>query len=100
MQPLDVGLFGPFKSGLKTAFDDWMATHPGQRIRIDNIAPLSRQPYLMKFNPMNIASSFQATGIWPFDRHIFKEADFLPSLVTDREIGKSTSIKLHLKIEI
>ena len=98
MQPLNVGLFGPFKSGLITAFDDWMATHPSQRVRIDNIAPVSQQPYLVKFNPANIASSFQATGIWPFDRHIFKEADFLPSLVTDREIGKSTSINLHLKI--
>ena len=48
MQPLDVGLFSPFKFGLKTASDDWMATHPGQRIRIDNIAPLYRHPYLMK----------------------------------------------------
>ena len=64
MQPLDVGVFGLFKSGLKIALEDWIATHPSQRIRTENIAPLPHYPYLMKFNPSYITSAFQATAIY------------------------------------
>lgn len=34
--------------------------------------------------PVNIRKSFMKTGIYPFDRHIFSEVDFMPSSVTDR----------------
>lgn len=35
--------------------------------------------------PVNISSAFRKTGIFPFNKFIFKEEDFMPSAVTDRE---------------
>ena len=32
----------------------------------------------------NIIVGFKKTGIFPLDKHIFDECDFLPSLVTDQ----------------
>lgn len=34
--------------------------------------------------PGNIIGGFQKTGIFPFDKDIFTEADFLHSCITDR----------------
>lgn len=32
----------------------------------------------------NAISGFTSTGVWPTNRHIFDESDFLPSTLTDR----------------
>lgn len=42
--------------------------------------------------PGNILSGFRKTGIFPFDRHIFTETDFLPSSVTDRPATQQLTI--------
>ena len=36
------------------------------------------------FTPVNIQSGFKVAGIFPFDRDIFIDLEFLPSDVTDR----------------
>ena len=46
--------------------------------------------------PTNIIARFKKTGIFPLDKHIFDECNFLPSLVTDQPIDASTSIR-HLE---
>ena len=38
------------------------------------------------FTPLNIQSRFKVAGIYPFDRDIFTDAEFLPSDVTERPI--------------
>lgn len=38
------------------------------------------------FTTSNITAGFKATGIWPFDRHIFPQEAFLPSRTTDRPL--------------
>ena len=40
---------------------------------------------MIAMTPLNIAAGFQASGIHPFNRDIFSEIDFSPSLPTDRE---------------
>ena len=89
LQPLDVSVFGPFKKALRTAFNDWLSLNPGSRISIHQIAELCRKPYERAFNATNITSGFQKTGIFPFDREIFSDIDFLPSFTTDRPQGKT-----------
>ncbi|KZR99216.1 Uncharacterized protein APZ42_005006, partial [Daphnia magna] len=87
LQPLDITVFGPFKSALKQAFNDWMLQHPGKRITIHDVAELSRLPYLASFTPANIIAGFKNSGISPFNRDIFPASAFLPSFSTDRPIG-------------
>lgn len=96
LQPLDITVFGPFKSALKQAFNDWMLQHPGKRITIHDVAELSRLPYLASFTPANIIAGFKNSGISPFNRDIFPASAFLPSFSTDRPIGKKCSIFIIL----
>ncbi|KAL1494102.1 hypothetical protein ABEB36_009753 [Hypothenemus hampei] len=83
MQPLDVGVYGPFKNALSVAFNDWMISHPGRLITIRNIGQLSDIAYKSAFTIKNITSSFKTPGIWPINRLAFNADDFIPSTVTD-----------------
>lgn len=83
LQSLFVGVFGPFKSALKTSFNDWLQVNPGDRISIHEVAGLSRNPYQRAFSSVNIIGGFQKSGIVPFDRNIFTDEDFFPSYTTD-----------------
>ena len=40
----------------------------------------------LAMTPSNILSGFQITGIFSFNRNIFQDIDFAPSIVTDRVI--------------
>ena len=84
LQPLDVSVFGPFKSGLKKSHNEWLSAHPGGRISIKEVASLCRVPYLEKVTPANIISGFAKTGIYPLHRDIIPEARYAPASVTDR----------------
>lgn len=76
LQPLDVGVFGPFKAKLKTAFNDWHINHSGKTLNIYNIPKLAKIAYFESFNSKNITSAFAKTGIWPFNKLAFSDADF------------------------
>lgn len=78
LQPLDVGVFGPLKSKLKIAFNDWHVSNPGKTLNIYNIPKLTKIPYLESFNGRNITSAYEKTGIWPFNKLIFNDDDFAP----------------------
>lgn len=78
LQPLDVGVFGPFKSKLKTAFNDWHVTNPGKTITIYNIPKIAKIAYFEAFTAKNIISAFTSPGIWPFNRLAFSNEDFAP----------------------
>lgn len=78
LQPLDVGVFGPFKAKLKTAFNDWHVNNPGKTLNIYNIPKLAKIAYFESFNCKNIVSAFEKTGIWPFNKLTFSDDDFAP----------------------
>lgn len=84
LQPLDVGLNGPFKTFYNAAVDSWMLRNAGHAFTIYQIAECVGQAYLKAMTPVNIISAFKKCGIFPFDESVFTEEDFLPSAVTDR----------------
>ncbi|XP_057380308.1 uncharacterized protein LOC130702711 [Daphnia carinata] len=86
LQPLDIAVFGPFKSALRNRFQDWLNLNPGKRISIHDVAELTRDPYLLSFTPENIISGFKNSGISPFNRGIFPASLYTPSFATDRPI--------------
>lgn len=83
-QPLDVGVFNPFKSIYNVAMDSWMMRHPGQPMTIYEGAFIG-EAYQKAMTPTSIMNAFKKTGIFPFDRTVFTDTDFLPSSVTDRQ---------------
>lgn len=67
LQPLDVSLFGPFKTHYDGAVNGWLLHNPGQSVTIYHIAGFVRTA-LIKVD--NIAAGFSRAGIIPFNRHI------------------------------
>lgn len=67
MQPLDVGVFGPFKTFYNRAMKDWMC-RPGNISKpatIYDIPELVNRAFTLAFTPNNILAGFCATGIEP-----------------------------------
>lgn len=78
LQPLDVGVFGPFKAKLKIVFNDWHMSNPGKTINIYIIPKLAKLAYFESFTAKNITSGFEKPGIWPFNEMAFNDEDFAP----------------------
>lgn len=85
-QPLDVGIFKPFKDFYNASMDSWLMSHPGQPVTIYELGAFIGEAYQKALTPISITNAFKKTGIFPFDRTVFTEIDFLPSTVTDRPI--------------
>ena len=89
MQPLDVGVYKPFKTYYSQAMDSWMMRNPGKPISTYEIAHCVGIVHQKAMTPANITAAFRKTGIFPFDKTIFTEAYFLSSAVTDRPAPSS-----------
>lgn len=87
MQPLDIGIFGPFKGSLVTAFNDWLLSNPAKAITIRNIGELSNIAFKQAFTVSNITNAFKKPGLWPVNRQAFTETDFIASTVSDKELA-------------
>lgn len=60
-----------------------MKSDPGKTMVIYNIPTLLKTALQSASMPRNITISFQTTGIWPFNKDIFTEEDFMQSEVTN-----------------
>ncbi|XP_063759756.1 uncharacterized protein LOC134877965 [Eleginops maclovinus] len=84
LQPLDRSFFGPLKGKVNSFCDSWMRSHPGLPMTIYDIPGIVRLAFPLVGTPGNVSAGFITTGIWPFDRLKFSDADFAPSMVTGR----------------
>lgn len=91
IQPLDVAVFGPFKSYLATAHHDWMLSNPAKVVTIRHLARMAKLANEQASTIKNIISSFKNTGLWPFNRMIFTDADFMASEGTNRPLPANES---------
>ena len=66
LQPLDVGVFGPFKKFYYSECSMFMRQNIGQVITKYNMASIASKAYLKAATPVNIQASFKKTGIFPF----------------------------------
>lgn len=83
VQPLDASVYGPFKTYYNKAINSWMRTHPGQTASIYAIPEIVHETFLSAMTPRNILSGYRSTGIFPFNRDIFPQEAYAPSMVTD-----------------
>ncbi|XP_018393355.1 PREDICTED: uncharacterized protein LOC108772330 [Cyphomyrmex costatus] len=87
LQPLDVGVYGPFKNYVNRAQTAWMTNHPGKTMTIYDIPGVVKDSLPQALNPANIMSGFKGSGLWPFNADIFQDSDFAASYVTDRPMS-------------
>ncbi|XP_069685007.1 uncharacterized protein [Periplaneta americana] len=92
LQPLDLSVYGPFKKYYYTACCDWMNSHPGSPISIYDIPAMAKEALANSLTPKNIMAGFQKAGIWPFNRNVYGEQDFVTATVTDRPLPESDSV--------
>ena len=83
LQPLDVGVYGPFKRYYSCLCDSWMSSNPGKPLSIYDVAELSGQAFQRSFTIENITSAFKFSEIHPCNPDIFTDDVFLPALVTN-----------------
>lgn len=84
LQPLDVTVYGPFKSRYRISMNEWMLSNPGRTVTIYEVGQFVKDAYLSSFTPHNITQGFIKTGIYPLNSNVFQEEEFLSSYVTDR----------------
>ena len=83
-QPLDLSVYGPLQTFYGQSIDAWLRNNPGKTFTIYCIAEALGKAYPRAFTTSNIVSGFKKPGIYPFDRGVFSEQDFMVSYVTDR----------------
>lgn len=83
-QPLDKSVYGPFKTYYNRALDGWMKSNPGKTVSIHQIPGCVNDAFMSAMTPRYICSGFKSTGIFPYNRDVFSDAEFEPSMVSDR----------------
>ena len=63
-----------------------MAHHPGQAITDCHVASLVNGAYQKAASVASAVNGFRASGIYPFDRDVFSEADFSGALTTEHAV--------------
>ncbi|CAE1267328.1 unnamed protein product [Acanthosepion pharaonis] len=85
LQPLDRAVYGPFKKAYNATMDGWIRSHPGRTVTIYDIPTIVSETQLCAMSQRNIKAGFTATGIYPYNKDIFMDADFASAAVTDRQ---------------
>lgn len=96
LQPMDVSVFHPLKSGWRESVHKWKFEHDGQPIKRENFAPMLHEVLLKYIKPETIANGFRACGIVPFDPSNINFKKFFKSVETinsDLPSSKKTSKK-------
>lgn len=93
LQPLDRTVFGPLKRYFNSAADGWLRSNPVKVMSIYDIPTVLKDSFSLGVSPHNIQKGFNVTGIWPYNRDVFQDDEFLPAEVTNRplpEINNTT----------
>ena len=81
LQPLDVTYMKPFKMAFNGACDSWMLAHPGERILQSDVSRLVNTAFTRASVMSTAINGFKSTGIWPFDRSVVPDAEFVAAEV-------------------
>ncbi|XP_067939725.1 uncharacterized protein [Watersipora subatra] len=81
-QSLDCMVFGPMTKYFNSGANSWQITYSGQPITIYQSAQLIGSAYPRACNAENIISGFRTAEIWPLNRDVFTDVDYLPSTVS------------------
>ncbi|XP_076049622.1 uncharacterized protein LOC143030355 [Oratosquilla oratoria] len=84
LQPLDVSVFGPFKTFLRGLLNDHSLMHPNEHITVHQLPEFASKAWIKAINPSNILDGFRLTGIWPINHNIFPDDAFVGAQVTKR----------------
>ena len=89
-QPLDVAVFGPFKSMYNKECQMFLQKNPGINITKNDVAKLTSRPYMRAMSPENLVSAFRRTGIYPFNNTAILDSEVAPATIYNVSQNAST----------
>jgi len=72
LQPLDVLLFKALNLYYDEEIRSWLRLHPGQPVTEFQVTSLFSPAYAKAVSLANAMNGFRKSGIWPFNRDMFK----------------------------
>ncbi|XP_063865406.1 uncharacterized protein LOC135103306 [Scylla paramamosain] len=84
LQSLDISIFAPFKSCLRTIVTDYTLMYPHTHITEHMLPEFAFKAWIKAYTPTNVLSGFSATGIWSISDDIFTDEAFLGAKVSER----------------
>jgi hypothetical protein len=79
LQPLDVGIFGPFSRKWIDVCDD-IVILTGSEMRKEDFVKQYMEVREETFRRSTIVAAFKKSGIWPVNRDVFTAEDYAPSI--------------------
>nr|CAH7730073.1 unnamed protein product [Callosobruchus chinensis] len=95
LQPLDVAVFRPLELYYTEANEKWLRSHPGLTVSQYQVAQLLGEAYARAAVIANAMNGFRRTGIWPVDRNVFSDADFIPADVLSQNHNMNSNTDLE-----
>ena len=92
-QPLDVAIFGPFKTMYNKECQNYLKKHPGMTITKYQVAALTAKPYVKSLTAENLASAFRKTGIFSFNNSVITDSQVAPASIYSSENDASQENK-------
>ena len=83
LQPLDVSVFGPFKTYLRAKLNGYALMNPHKHITEHMLPEFACDARSQACTIQNVLSGFKATGIWPINHKVFPDDAFLGAMVTE-----------------
>nr|CAH7716946.1 unnamed protein product [Callosobruchus chinensis] len=77
LQPLDRSLFKPMEVYYSQAMEKWLRSNVGRTVSQYQVAALLNEAYSRAATLENAANGFRASGVWPVNRHVFQDSDFV-----------------------
>ncbi|KAK9675199.1 hypothetical protein QE152_g40554 [Popillia japonica] len=98
MEPLDIAFMSPFKTYYSQQIEMWLKQNPGHIVNAFQICKLMCPAYLRSVTAAISANGFRKCGIYPLNRNVFADHDFLIERQSERT-PPAQPIENRLKIE-
>lgn len=76
----------------------WLRCNPGKVVTLGNISLLFGAAFIHAAIMKTAMKGFEATGIWPPNKNVFSDDDFLPSVVTDIVLSSEKENEVNKEI--